>query len=354
MKTPNEQNAFAPINLVSVGVIAFNEEGVIEGLLDDLKAQDYPHERIEVILVDSASTDNTKLIMNRFAQANSAPEMGFANVLVLDNPKRIIPNGWNVALTAFSGDAFLRVDAHARIPSDFVSANIAVLEEGEFVCGGPRPTVAKPDTPWTRTLLAAEESAFGSSVADYRTGSEKQYVSAVFLPTFRREVIESVGLYDERLERTEDNDYCYRIREAGYRIRFDSRIHSAQIARNSYSRMMKQKYGNGFWVGKTLLIQPKCLHAYHFAPLAFVIGAAGMLLTGVFASWRPFAACTMAYALICAALTVRTIVQSTKRCVQMLALPVVYAGIHFTYGLGTVAGIASGIAGQIATNSQMR
>lgn len=344
MKAHADNRAIAaPINLVSIGVIAFNEEDAIDKVLADIACQDYPHEQIEVILVDSASTDSTKTIMNRFARSNSAPGKGFASVRVLDNPKRIIPSGWNVALSSFTGDAFIRLDAHARIPSDFVSSNIAILEEGEYVCGGPRPTVADPDTPWTRTLLAAEESAFGSSVADYRQGAKKEYVSAVFLPALRREVIETVGLYDERLERTEDNDYCYRIREAGFKIRFDSQIHSAQIARNSFARMVKQKYGNGYWVGKTLLIQPRCLHAYHFAPLAFVVGAAALLLVGVFATWWPFLACTAAYALICAALTARTIVQSARKCAQMLALPVVYASIHFAYGIGTIVGIASGL-----------
>ena len=335
--------AYAPIDLVSIGVIAYNEEGSLENLLEDIVAQDFPHDRIEVILVDSDSTDGTKTIMNRFARSNSAPGKGFASIRVLDNPKRIIPCGWNAALSSFTGDAFIRLDAHARIPSDFVSSNIAILEDGEYVCGGPRPTVADPDTPWTRTLLAAEESAFGSSVADYRQGAKKEYVSAVFLPALRREVIETVGLYDERLERTEDNDYCYRIREAGFKIRFDLRIHSAQIARNSFARMVKQKYGNGYWVGKTLLIQPKCLHAYHFAPLAFVVGVATLLLVGIFATWWPFLACTAAYALICAALTARTIAQSARKCVQMLALPVVYASIHFAYGVGTIVGIASGL-----------
>ena len=341
--TSNSGDALAPISLVSVGVIAYNEESALSDLLDDLKAQDFPHERIEIILVDSASTDATKTLMHRFARANNAPGMGFASVRVLDNPKRIIPSGWNIALSEFTGDAFIRVDAHARIPSDFVTANVAVLDEGECVCGGPRPTTANPDTPWTRTLLAAEESAFGSSVANYRRETEKQYVSAVFLPAFRSEVIERIGLYDERLERTEDNDYCYRIREAGYHIRFDGRIHSTQLARNSFARMMKQKYGNGYWVGKTLFIQPKCLHAYHFAPLAFVVGIAAMLLTGAFATWWPFAACSAAYLLVCAALTAKTIAQSARKCVHMLALPLVYASIHIAYGAGTVVGIASGL-----------
>lgn len=340
--------ALPPIEMVSIGIIARNEEKSLGNLLADIAVQDFPHERIEIILVDSASTDKTKALMQEFAEINREDNLGFAEINILDNPKVTIPCGWNVALKAFKGDVFLRVDAHARLPFDFVSANVAVLEEGEYVCGGPRPTVANPDTPWTQTLLFAEESAFGSSVADYRGNSEKQYVSAVFLPAFRREVVEKVGLYDERLLRTEDNDYCYRIRLAGYRIRFDYRIRSRQIARSTFARMLTQKYGNGYWVGRTLFIQPKCLHVYHFAPVAFVIGAVSVLLVGAFATWQPFRVCGIAYALICGALTVMALVQSSKRYVQMLALPVVFAGIHVSYGLGTLCGIASGLKDALA------
>ena len=340
MAGKSDNKAPAPIQLVSIGVVAYNEEKTLDDILNDIKAQDYPHNRIEILLVDSDSADGTRIVMEAFANASKGD---FANVKLLDNPKRILPCGCNVLIDNYSGDVLIRVDAHARIPADFISKNVAVLEEGEYVCGGPRPTIASPSTPWTDTLLAAESSAFGSSIADYRGSSKKEYVSSVFHAAIRREAIEAVGHYDERLARTEDNDYFYRIQLAGYRVRFDRRIFSQQIARSSYARMMKQKYGNGFWVGRTLFVQPKCLQVYHFAPLAFVTGVAAMLLTGVFATWWPFLACTAAYLLICAALTVRTIIQSTKRCVQMLALPVVYAGIHMTYGAGTVAGIASGL-----------
>lgn len=332
-----------PINLVSVGIIARNEQHSLGDLLADLAVQDFPHERIEILLVDSASTDGTKSLMKEFAQINLEDNLGFARIRILDNPKVTIPSGWNVALKAFKGDVFLRIDAHARIPHDFVSANVAVLEEGEYVCGGPRPTVADPDTPWTRTLLVAEESAFGSSVADYRTGAVNRYVSAVFLPAFRREVVKKVGLYDERLLRTEDNDYCYRIRQAGYRIRFDGRIRSRQVARSTLGRMLAQKYGNGYWVGRTVFIQPRCLHVYHFAPFAFVVGITSMLLTGAIATWWPFLTCTVAYVLICDTLSVLAIAHAERRGVQMLALPIVFAGIHVSYGVGTCVGIVSGI-----------
>ena len=338
-------SAREPLGLITLAIVAYNEHDALPDILSDVLAQDFPRSYIEIILVDSASTDDTRAIMEEFAQTYSGVDSGFKSVRVLDNPARIIPAGWNVALRAFSGDAFLRIDAHARIPSDFVRMNVTVLNEGEYVCGGSRPATVSPDTPWTRTLLMAEESAFGSSVADYRQGSEKKYTSAVFLPAFRREVIERVGLYDERLLRTEDNDYCYRIRTAGFRIRFDARIHSTQVARNTLGGMMRQKYGNGYWVGRTAFIQPKCLHAYHFAPFIMVVGALVLALGAAITSgWIPLVGCVVLYLALCVVLAVRSVMQANRRFAAFLALPLLFPCIHVSYGIGTSAGLLTGIA----------
>ena len=337
---PNRAAAFAAVGVVSVGIVALNEEPALPSLLEDVLEQDFPHERIELLLADSGSTDRTRSVMERFA-AEHGDE--FFDVKVLDNPGRIAAAGINVCLAVYSGDAFVRIDAHSTIPAGFISSCVSVLEEGECVVAGPRPTMAFPETNWTNTLLVAEESAFGSSVADYRFRAEKSYVDSAFHAMMRREVVETVGLYDERLPRTEDNDYFYRIRMAGYKIRFDGRIFSQQHARASLRRVAKQKYGNGYWVGRTLFIQPKCLKAYHFAPFVFVLGVLALVIAGFAASWIPFLACGAAYLLICVALAVRAAVQSPKRCIAFAALPVVFFTIHITYGAGTCVGIARGL-----------
>lgn len=41
---------------LSIGVIAYNEQDYLPALLDDLRSQMYPHELIEIVLVDSMST----------------------------------------------------------------------------------------------------------------------------------------------------------------------------------------------------------------------------------------------------------------------------------------------------------
>jgi glycosyltransferase involved in cell wall biosynthesis len=46
--------------IITVGIIAYNEKNKLGLLLKDICAQTYDHKKIEVILVDSNSTDNTK------------------------------------------------------------------------------------------------------------------------------------------------------------------------------------------------------------------------------------------------------------------------------------------------------
>ena len=47
---------------ITIAVIAYNEENTIKNILDDISRQDYDHSLMEVVLVDSASTDGTKEI----------------------------------------------------------------------------------------------------------------------------------------------------------------------------------------------------------------------------------------------------------------------------------------------------
>ena len=68
--------------LVSVCTIARNEEEYLPHLLEDITKQDYPAEQIEVVMVDSSSTDGTRRIMERFAEEN--PQ--YHNCFVTENP----------------------------------------------------------------------------------------------------------------------------------------------------------------------------------------------------------------------------------------------------------------------------
>ncbi|HIZ83802.1 MAG TPA: glycosyltransferase family 2 protein [Firmicutes bacterium] len=323
------------VSTLSLGVIAYNEEGCLADILGDISAQDYPHEKMEILLADSGSTDRTKEIMLRFQQENAA---GFHRIVVLDNPKKVQPAGWNVILSNAGGEVVFRIDAHASIPPDFVRKNMERLNRGEMVSGGPRPNIAEQDTPFRRTLLMAEASMFGSSVASYRRQTGARYVNSMFHGAYRREVFETVGGFNEHLWRTEDNEMHYRIRQAGYRLCYDPEIHSYQHTRSSLGKMLKQKFGNGKWIGLTLPVCPGCLSLFHFVPFAFILAIAATTVLALLGfpllCWLMWGA----YALLALVMAGKAIVESRRFHVSNLLLPFLFLLLHVSYGIGTLAG----------------
>lgn len=318
--------------IVSFAIVAYNEEESLPRLLNDLKNQDYPHEKTEVLLIDSMSTDSTRSIIDDFAGEDN----GFISVRVFDNPKKLIPCGHNVALDHYTGDALVRVDAHASIPSDFIRKNVEVLESGEMASGGRRPNIIDGSTAWKETLLCAEQSMFGSSIAPYRNSEKKMYTSSLFCGMYRREVYDKVGRYNELLPRSEDNDMTYRIRKAGYKLCYCPDIVFYQHTRSTLLKMLKQKFLNGYWIGKTMGVSPKCFSLFHFVPLAFVLS---IIVTTVLAMCGfPFLSFLMwsAYLLLIFAISVIETVKAPR--ITNILLPLIFALLHLSYGVGTLLG----------------
>lgn len=363
---------------VTFAVIAYNEETALPGLLGDLQEQDYPHDQMEVLLVDSASSDATRQIMEDFARENAGE---FASARLLDNPKKTLPCGWNVVIREAKGEAIVRVDAHARIPADFVSKNVEVLDEGENVVGGQRPNVIDEATPWKETLNMAESSMFGSSFAAYRRQGklagtagqdEKLYVDSVFHGMYRRSVFDTVGPYNETLKRTEDNEMHWRIRHAGMKIRFAPQIISKEHTRATLRSMLRQKAANGYWIALTSAVCPQCLSFFYFVPLLFtllaLIGTSISLIGLAFGIGPGMAAAagtvstagTMAgqagmasfvrtvqiltgilwalYITVDVLMSIAAAVTAKGKRFYFWALPVLFLLLHLSYGLGTLAG----------------
>lgn len=321
--------------MISVCIIAKNEENTIEQLFSDVKNQDYSHEDIEIVLVDSMSSDNTKMLMLQFSNS----ENDFSDIRVYENRKENQASGWNVAIQNARGDIIIRVDAHAMLPKDFVKKSVACIMSGENVCGGPRPNIAVPSTKWTDVLLGTESSMFGSSIATYRRAeNEKKYVKSVFHGAYRKEVFEKVGGFNEKLGRTEDNEMHYRIRKSGYQICYDPQIYSYQHIRSTWRGMIRQKYSNGYWIGLTLGVCPGCLAVYHFIPAAFVCALLFCVFVGIGSTWVPMICLGVAYGGFCAVST-GMLLWKNKKNFYFLITPLIFLSLHMMYGIGTMIGM---------------
>lgn len=320
--------------IVSIAIVAYNEESTIGNLLNDIEQQTYPKDRIELLLINSMSTDKTSHLMKEFADKAT----GYKRIVLLDNPKKWQSAGCNVALASYTGDVFIRIDAHASIPQDFIAKNVANLESGEMVSGGQRPNIIDGDSSWKKTLLMAESSMFGSSFALYRRSNAKRYVTSMFHGAYRREVFDQAGNYNEKLFRTEDNEMSYRIRHAGYKMCYDPNIISYQHTRSTLVKMLKQKYLNGYWIALTLSVRPKCLSLYHFAPLCFVLAIVGTGIMAISGMAQPALLLLSCYLVADLLMTIQAIVQGGFKFTHLF-LPLLFPSLHISYGIGTIVGL---------------
>lgn len=320
---------------ISFVVIALNAAGTLDALFDCLRKQTYPHKNIEVILVDGLSSDQTKNKMLDFKKSDN----DFKRVVVLDNLGKTLPCGWNVALDAIEGDAVLRVDAHTVFPENFIELNVRDLNKGENICGGKVISIPAKKDKWSITINEAENSMFGGSFAAFRHAETAQYVSTAAFAIYRKSVFDKVGKYNETLTRTEDNEMHYRMKQAGYKFFYDPEIVSYRETRATFGKLLKQKYLNGYWIGRTLGVEPRCFSLYHFVPLAFVLA---IIVTGILACFGigwPMITLWCAYGAANLAMTITAIASCKERNIDFLCMPVMFLLLHVWYGVGTIIGV---------------
>lgn len=326
----NEANSQTVVSFI---IVARDAAGHLARLLDGYLAQDYAPARRELLIVDGRSTDDTRAIAERFR----AEHRGLA-VQVLDNPKKNLAAGWNVALANAAGTIMLRVDAHARIPPDFIRCNVERIHEGQDICGG-EVACDPPDRVWPHVLYLAECSKFGSGLASFRNPGKPRCVDTLAYAAYRREVFVRVGGYDERILRNQDNEIHRRMKRAGFRFFYDPAIRSWHAARNTLRGLLKQKFENGRSVGLVLGIRPMCFRIRHVVPGLFVLAlAVGLIL----ARRVPLAlaAAGFPYLLLDAVFTGQAVVRAQgRRRPAALLLVFVFPMMHIAYGLGTLLGL---------------
>ena len=239
--------------LVSIIIVVRNGRDDIRGALDSIRQQSYSP--LEVLVVDGMSSDGTRALVEEYAR--TAPNLA---IRLLDNPGLIQSCGWNIGIRDATGPYFLRVDAvHCRLESDYVQSclqQLLALQQANpsvAAIGGRRESVAVNGDPWSEAIAIAQCSRFGVGNAVYRLGTQGGFTDTVGLPLYDRKIISKIGLFDESLGRSEDNEYHARIRKHGLKLYFFPEAGATYRPRLTLSGLSSQMFHNGWWVSATIL-----------------------------------------------------------------------------------------------------
>jgi succinoglycan biosynthesis protein ExoA len=321
-----------PIPFVTVLIPVRNEKQYLIRSLTSVVNQDYPAEAMEIWIIDGMSTDGTREMIPAFQER-------FPNLRWADNPGKIVPTGLNIAIQKSSGDIIIRVDGHCEIAPDYVSRCVKHIQEDQVDgAGGPMQTIG--ETPLSRAIAVAMSSAFGVGGSAFRTlRGRTMLADSVPFPAYTRAIVEKVGLYDEELVRNQDDEYNYRIREAGGKILLAADVGSQYYSRGSLGKLWKQYYQYGYWKVRVLQKHPRQMMARQFVPPAFVLALLVALVLCLVPplGWAALAFVAGSYLLANLAASVLT--AAGRGWEFLAALPLIFAILHISYGAGFLVGL---------------
>jgi glycosyltransferase involved in cell wall biosynthesis len=268
---------------VSIIIPCFNEEATIGSLLDAIHRQTYPRNLVDVVIADGLSEDGTRAAVAGFRQKHP----GLA-VRVIDNPKRTIPAGLNLAIRDAQGEILVRLDAHSAPIPEYVERCVRDLELGKGSNVGGVWTIAPGSHGWIpEGIAAAAGHPLGAGDALYRLGGEARAVDTVPFGAFRRTLVADVGEFDESLITNEDYEFNVRIRKRGGVVWMDPEIQSTYVARSTLRALARQYWRYGYWKLRMLARDPSTLRWRQALPPLFVLSVTGLTLAGL--AWRPAA-----------------------------------------------------------------
>lgn len=259
-------------------------------------------------------------------------------VVVVDNPDGTTPAALNRALEKSAGSVVVRCDAHAVLPPGFVHRAVETLKRTGAVNVGGRQ-VPRGESPFERAVAMAMVSPIGAGDARYRIGGREGPVDTVYLGAFRREALVAVGGFDESLERNQDYELNWRLREAGGLVWFDPELGVEYRPRSSPGRLWRQYFGYGYWKRVVLGRHPGSLRWRQLAPPALVVGlAASGALAPV--SWRPAVILPGVYLVSTVGAALADL--GRRRDGAALLEPLALWTMHIAWGTGFIAGQLSG------------
>lgn len=209
------------MHTISVVIATRNRQALLSQTLDSLASQDWPADRLEVIVADNGSTDATPAVVGSLARRCGAPLVRYLFVATPGKSAAV-----NEALAIVTGDLVVLTDDDVRAEPDWLTRLVTAFDEtgAHFVAGRVKPAWESAPPEWLSPAL------YGV-IAVPENGDERVPIAATqhrVMPiganmAVRREVVQRIGglradlgKLDGSLRTGEDHEFFLRMLRAGF------------------------------------------------------------------------------------------------------------------------------------------
>jgi len=311
-----------------------NEEKFIAKALDSLLQTSLPPWEMEILVVDGGSRDRTREIVEKYRKK-------YPFIQLLENPRKIVPVAMNIGIKQARGEYIVRVDAHSIYPPDYVAQLLKYHQKLEADNVGGRVVAQVGEETPTAIAIAntlRDRWGVGSSFRTISSNSKIREVDTVPFGCYKKETLEKLGFYNEKLVRNQDIELNKRLRQQGGKIYLIPSIEIGYFPRTTFGSFARNNFLNGYWNILTPYYTGnlRSLSLRHFVPLGFVISLLlSLFLTPILPSALYFFAGILGLYLGIIGFRSWQIRGKTTFFHQLTAFLI----LHFSYGLGSLWGI---------------
>ena len=177
----------------------------------------------------------------------------------------------------------------------------------------------------------------------YRLNAKPGAVDTVPFGSFRRELIDRIGAFDETLLSNEDYEFNTRVRESGGVVWLDPSIRSVYFSRSTLGKLASQYWRYGFWKLKMLKRYPHTLRWRQALPPVFVFFLLALIVLSLGVVYaRYLLILQLLIYFLALGLAGLRLAMKTRKGFLVIGLPLAISTMHISWGAGFLwSGIVS-------------
>jgi glycosyltransferase involved in cell wall biosynthesis len=227
---------------LSIVVPCRNESMFIEECIHAIYNCSLPEQiQLSVFVVDGLSDDGTRQIVLDLME-------NYPLLHLIDNLNLLTPFAFNLGIHAGGKVDYVQiVGARHILSSNYLLKSIQRIESDSTVwCVGGK-IINEFVNNTGQVISKAMSTSFGMGIGNFRTLSKSGFTDTVTSPMYPYWVFDKIGFFDEELIRNQDDDFNYRLKQAGGKIFFDNELSLKYYVRGSYTSLSRQFFQYGYW-----------------------------------------------------------------------------------------------------------